>query len=131
MQFRATVPQRWLSPAHQQVLATLRSTAGPEDVLAALREDVGWLAAVFPGRHYAGHFFLTVDYERKTAELKGLGNTAPEARARFLRDHGITMVFVNVKNQPGGYYGTPGLVPLVENNAGTLFRFTPDSADGT
>jgi len=126
LEFRSTVPYMWLSPGQQQILEALAATANATDVLAADPNDVVWLAPEFPGRHYAGHFFLAVDFARKREELAHLTEASQGERERFLRDHGITLLYVDPDGHPESYSGLPGLTALVQNKAGTLFRFLPE-----
>jgi hypothetical protein len=129
LRFRSNVPYMWLSPGQQQILTALEQDGRASDVLAANPKEVVWLAPEYPGRHYAGHFFLAVDFARKRQELEQLSDDSIEARERFLRSRGITLLYVAPDQRPETYSGMPGLTPLVRNDAGALFRFSPEAAD--
>jgi hypothetical protein len=123
--FREDAPWMFLNASHRDVLAALGQQARPDDVMVADDADVLWLAPQFPGRHYVGHFFLTVDYERKLGELQRLLASASAADVSFLADAGVRWVFVNSSREPERFASIPGFVPVVRTTAGWLFEYRP------
>ena len=123
--FRADAPWAFQHEGHRAVLAALQARATADDVLLADGPDALWLAPTFPGRHYVAHFFLTVDYARKQAELERLLASAAPADARLLAAHRIRWFFVNEARGPARFAALPGLVPVVRSRAGWLFEVRP------
>jgi hypothetical protein len=118
---------KWLTDAHLGMIRQLRERAGPGDVLLAEEEALRWLAPEYPGVHYAGHFFLTVDYERKIAELQRFFTSPdPVERAAFLRRNGIRYMYVTAAREPAGFESLPGLRVVQREAFGTLFEFAPE-----
>lgn len=128
--FTETAPHKFLSPDDRATIAALNGSAHTGDVLLADFADRLWLAPDFRGRHYAGHFFLTVDYDRKHAQavefLKSDGSNA----AAFLDQHRIRFLYVNRQRQPAKFRSVPGLVPLHETKDGVLYEYRPAAAGG-
>lgn len=123
-------PSAWIDAAHADVIRVLRDRATQRDVLLAEPHDELWLAPEFPGRNYVGHFFLTVDYQRKVNELERfLADSSVDRRAFLLRT-GARFLFVQSSRAPQQFMSVAGLTPLVRNKAGWLFAFTADTASG-
>jgi hypothetical protein len=116
-------PAVFQNASHRTIIDTLVGIAGPNDVLLARQQDLIWLAPEYPGRHYCGHFFLTVDYDRKAREVDRFfaGNDA--TRSQFMRAQGIRFVFVAPAQKPATFSGIPGLRQLVETPEGSLFEY--------
>lgn len=134
--FRDERPAVFLDRAHEEILAALKKEARTDDVLCADEADLLWLAPVHPGRMYCGHFFLTVDYEKKLAKKEAFFERPDD---EFLGDQGIDLLFVaNPTDRDGGADGTrdaslrlaaiKGLSPVLSNSAGTLYRYGRDGA---
>jgi hypothetical protein len=121
--FREDAPWMFLSAAHRDVLQFLESRATSGDVLLADSPDVLWIAPTFPGRHYVGHFFLTVDYERKLAEIQRLLESAAPDDAAFLPGAGIRWVFVDRSRRPERFTSIPGFTPALRTTVGWLYEF--------
>jgi hypothetical protein len=128
--FSAERPSMHLDAEHRKTLSILRSQASESDVLLAEYFDYRWLVPYFPGRGYHPHFFLTVDFERRSrladAFFTELG---PDDRAAFLAESGIDFVWVDRDDyDPEEIARTPGLVALDRGSHGALFRFEPARA---
>jgi hypothetical protein len=117
--FRDDAPFAFLSPDHQAHLAALEGRAAPGDVLVAEGRDLLWLGPTFPGRLYNGHFFLTVDFERKDGEVMQLLEGTGEPDWELLRRTGATWLFVRADRSPERFASR--LVPVARNGAGWLF----------
>ncbi len=113
----------FLSNAHREILNALTAAAKPGDVLAAPGDDVLWLAPEFPGRHFCGHFFLTVDYERKKNELNNFFEN-PVGEASFLQREKIRFLFVPAGNSTNRFSNVPGLHLLKSESIGSVFEYT-------
>lgn len=120
----------WINPEHETVIAAAR-TARPDDVLVADEVSLRWLGPEYPGRHHAGHFFLTVDYERKYAAMEAFYRDAdPAARLGFLRDAGATLFFVPEWLDADDFAALPGVRARASSAVGTLFAVDRDAASG-
>ncbi len=118
-------PYVFLSGEHRKAIAALSAAATPSDVLLARPADILWLGPEYPGRHYAGHFFLTVDYRRKLAdEIEFFDKATPAERAEFLRRNDVRFLFVRPDDHPESFAAVGGLTPLVAGTPGTLFEIT-------
>ncbi|HPF62556.1 MAG TPA: hypothetical protein PLI93_10910 [Gemmatimonadales bacterium] len=112
----------WLGPAHRHVLDTLLARATRDDLLVADAVSLRWLGPEYVGRHYAGHFFLTIRYPEKRAALERfLAATDAEAQRAFLAESGATLLFVPAGHDPSRVAALPGVRPLVAESVGTLF----------
>jgi hypothetical protein len=120
--FREDTPFMFLNAAHRDVLSTLAAQATAADVLVADGADLLWLAPTFPGRHYAGHFFLTVDYDRKQRELERLLTTASAEDAKFVTDGGFRWLFVNSAQHPERFAALAGFTTRARTAVGWLFE---------
>ena len=116
-------PYAVLTPAHDTILAALNERTHRSDVLLERPRDVLWLAPEYSGVHYSGHFFLTVDYDRKRAEVdRFFDSTDPSWQAQFLRDHQIRFVFVPAAERPQRFQSIAGLRSVASSGVGTLFE---------
>ena len=120
--FDDALPHKFLGPQHREILTALRERASERDVLIAPNRDRLWLAPAFRGRHYAGHFFLTVDFERKDAEVKAFYKS-PDTHSDFLRKHAARFLYVPASAEPDRFRSIASLVPVRENSVGTLFEY--------
>ena len=135
--FRSDAPNVWLSRDHLEVVQRLRESGTGEEVLVASPREELWLAPEYPGRHYAAHFFLTVDYDRKLRELEAFFRASPEEQVQFLVERDVRFLFVSarggqdrslglrVPQDPESFRDLPGLDPIVATTIGTLFEFRP------
>lgn len=124
-------PWAWTSPAHDEVIRVLAGRGRPGDILLAEQRDELWLAPHFPGRSYVGHFFLTLDYERKAAELERFLADSTTDRSAFLARTGTRFLFVPAERRPERFAGIGGLTPVVTGAPGWLFEFRAGSTGGT
>ncbi|HEX7123867.1 MAG TPA: hypothetical protein VF178_15930 [Gemmatimonadaceae bacterium] len=124
--FRSSATFAFLSPDHQQIVSALTRAAAADAVLAADGMDLLWLAPEFPGRLYAGHFFLTVDYEEKAARWQAfLNDSLPDRRLAFLRESGTRYFFVAAEQAPASFASLPGVTVLARGEPGWLFEYRP------
>lgn len=136
--FDPGAPYRHVNEAHERTLEVLATAAEGDDILLADQPDVLWLAPTYPGRHYAGHFFLTVDYEQKRQRLREFYGASPSEKAEFLRREDIRFLYVSrdtsprlwetearPRPTPPIFDSVPGLRTLEANREGTLFEVTP------
>lgn len=121
--FRADAPYMWLSPAHREIIERLRQSAAQTDILLVDDDHALWLAPEYPGVLYCGHFFLTVDYERKRALMRKFEAASPNEKADFLRRQRIRHLFLAPGKELSAFAQTPGLRLLVSNAAGTLWEW--------
>lgn len=119
--FLPTLNAKFVNADHDAIVAAAKARAGRDDLLLADEPSLLWLGPEYPGMHYCGHFFLTVDYDRKQAEVTQFYKDDAAAQEAFLRAHGVKYLFVATRNAPASYAGRPGLVPVVANSVGTLF----------
>jgi hypothetical protein len=115
-------PYVFMSPAHQEIAAAVRERATFDDLLLAPEPDLLWLAPEYPGRNFCAHFFLTVDYARKHAEVARFYAGNPAEQVAFLRSHGIRHVYVPAVQRPERFGGIPGLTLLRAAPVGWLFE---------
>ncbi len=123
--FRTGAPFMFLSKQHQDLIDTVRRNTTANDILLADPRDLLWLAPEYPGIHYCGHFFLTVDYERKLERLNRFFKAASEQKREFLLKEGIRFIFVGAGGNLEPYRSTPGLKVLTHNEAGSVLEFQP------
>jgi hypothetical protein len=120
--FNTTQPAKFQNDGHRRLIAASRRVATPDTLLLADEASLLWLAPEFPGRHYCGHFFLTVSYDEKQAEVDAFyRNPSPEARMAFLRSRGISMLFVPSRFSPESFAALDALSAVESSDAGTLF----------
>jgi hypothetical protein len=116
-------PYAFLTPDHQAILAVLNDRARAGDVMLERERDVLWLAPGYTGSTYCGHFFLTVDFERKRAETERFFAESDRAwQSQFLREHVIRFVFVPADRRPGRFVSVEGLRQIISNRVGDLFE---------
>lgn len=124
--FSAARPFTWLDQGRQRVIETLRARAGSRDVLVADDQDALWLEPSYPGRVWAGHFFLTVRYREKFQALQRfLGD--PVAERDFLRRSGARFLFVRAARQPERFAALGELEPIERESSGWLFLVRPEA----
>ena len=135
--FSPDAPYIWQSPEHLEVVRWLRESGSDGALLLASPREELWLAPEYPGRHQVAHFFLTVDYEDKVAELEGFFEATAEEQLQFLVERDVRFLFVSrhdgsprfldlrVPQDPGDFSELPGLEPAIETSHGTLFEFSP------
>ena len=129
--FHDDQPHKYLSPAHQSVIEALRENARPGELLVASQLPLRWLAPEYPGRHYAGHFFLTVGFAAKQDTLAAFWAGTPEEQSRFLSSRRARWLFVEPAQDPARFEAIPGLVPIVRESIGTLFEVRPAGTAGS
>jgi len=120
--FDVNATHRFLNVAHREIVDLLSREAREGDLLAADPKDVLWLAPEYRGTHYCGHFFLTVDYERKCGELARFFDGEPAEQAAFLQREGVRFLYVDAGRDPRRFARVPGLVLLKEAPVGSLFE---------
>jgi hypothetical protein len=114
---------KWIGPAEQRVLSALRERASRTDVLVADQPSLRWIAPVYPGVHYAGHFFLTVDFGRKQEALRRFYESANDAERRaFLDEWGVRWLFVDERYDAESFVRLPGVTLVERTPAGSLFE---------
>jgi hypothetical protein len=125
-EFGANPAYTYLSPEHRQIIRALLDRAVQSDVLLADDDDVLWLAPEYPGRHYCGHFFLTVDYEAKKQARSRFFAAEPLRQADFLAAQKIRFLYVAKNQDPARFAAVPGLSLLAAGKAGALFEYNRD-----
>jgi hypothetical protein len=124
--FRPDRSFAFISADHRRIIDTLVTRASGDDILAADPGDLLWLAPEYPGRLFAGHFFLTVDYDRKIAEWRAfLADTLVDRRLAFLRRTGTRFFFVAEREGPEGFARVPRVTALARSEPGWLFEYRP------
>lgn len=127
-EFDAAESHKWLSADHARAIAPLRG-ADRTDVLVADQPNLRWLAPEYPGLHYAGHFFLTVDFTAKQAELtRFYGEMDTAERRAFLDRWGADWLFVDDAHDAAAFAAIPGVRTAAAGEAGTLFHVDPAGA---
>lgn len=121
--FRPDAPQVFLSSAHREILRTLAGRSSASDVLLADLNETLWLAPEYNGKHYCGHFFLTVHYDRKRAAVSRFFAAGPEQQAALLEREGIRFLYVAARQNPERFTAVPGLKAIAANSAGALFEY--------
>jgi hypothetical protein len=129
--FRDDQPHKYLSPSHASVIEALRANARPGELLVASQLPLRWLAPEYPGRHYAGHFFLTIGFAAKQDTLAAFWAGTPEEQSRFLSSRGARWLFVEQAQDPSRFEAVSGLVPVIRESVGTLFEVRPAGTPGT
>lgn len=130
-------PYMYLSGPQREMIAFLAGRATANDVLivdkraADWETDDRWLMPEFPGKLYAGHFFLTPHYAEKRAEVNDFYAEAdPAQAAAFLRDRGIRFVYAAPGADAARLAQVPGLSAIKMNRAGVLYEYLPASQLG-
>jgi hypothetical protein len=120
------------SRAHREIVAVLTERAGENDVIILDKTDFDWgtddlwIAPEYPGKFYAGHFFLTPDYDKKRAEVNRFFEGSPNDQAAFLREKRIRFVYVNANQNPHRFEQIPGLRLLKSEPIGALFEYATE-----
>lgn len=129
--FDALESHKWLTPDHLGVIEQLRARAARTDVLVADQTNLRWLAPEYPGLHYAGHFFLTVDFARKQEELRAFFDSASiEDRAGMLERWRARWVFLDENHVPEDFTLVPGLKLVTRTPVGSLLEFEAPTSPG-
>jgi hypothetical protein len=126
---RPNAPFQYQNPSHRRILGALLNHSDTNDVLLAEPQDLLWLAPEFPGRLYVGHFFLTVRYDDKLAELRDALDV-PARLPALLSRSGATLVYVNAPRRPERFADLPGLTPVIRESEGWLFTTRPPIRSG-
>jgi hypothetical protein len=129
--FNPQYPFMFLDGAHTEISRVLDQRASTNDVLLEEQSDALWLAPEYPGKHFAAHFFLTVDYAQKESEIDHFFDGAAADQVVFLEQHHIRFLYVASSRQPERFAQVPGLSLLSATSAGSLFEFMPATADAT
>lgn len=131
LRFEPTKAHIWINRDHLAVIDYLKKHASPDDLLVvdrtqqAWKTDDRWLAPEYPGRLYAGHFFLTVDYDAKRRKVMDFfHNSSAEERAAFLRNARVRWVFAGPENDLAQLRSTPGVVVRLSFPEGSLLEYT-------
>lgn len=134
LRFEPSKTYIWLNDHHLQLIDYLRRHASTNDLLVVdhsrrgYNSDDRWLAPDYPGRLYAGHFLLTVDYDQKRLRVMDFyQNPDPERRAAFLREAGIRWIFSGPRNDLARLRSTPGVVVRLSFPEGSVLEFVNGS----
>jgi hypothetical protein len=122
--FTPSMPAKFMSAAHDDIVTAVRSRARPDDVLLSDGLSLLWLAPYYPGTHYCAHFFMTADYARKNDEVSRFFAATAAEQAAFLRAERVRYVFATARRAPA-LSTVPGLQRVIGNDVGTLFAFAP------
>ncbi|HEX4936844.1 MAG TPA: hypothetical protein VFV33_26865, partial [Gemmatimonadaceae bacterium] len=77
----------------------------------------------------AGHYALTLDYEKKKAEVNTFFKDAdPVKGPEFLARAKVRFVYLRKEEGADRFERMPGLVTLAKTDVGTLFEFTGSAA---
>jgi hypothetical protein len=126
--FDVSQAHKWTGPAHQAIVSVLDARASRDDVLVADQTNLRWLAPRYPGVHYAGHFFLTVDFRRKQDALQRFYESADAMERRaFLDRWGARWLFVDDAYEVDPFTRVPGVSVVARTPAGTLLEVAPRS----
>jgi len=116
-------PALFQSREQRAAVAALAARANERSVLLAQPLDYRWLAPEFPGRSYHAHFFLTVDFERKFAEVEAFyASEDLAAQARQLDAWGIDFLHAPRSARPERFAQLPGWRELVRAEGGIVFE---------
>jgi len=128
-------PYIWMSAEHREMVDLLQQRASEKDLLMVDKSafdwqtDDLWLVPEYPGIPFPGHFFLTVDYERKRAEAVDFFGSTSEEQEAFLRDRGIRFLYVPAEQDPERFERVRGLVLVNAASIGSLFEYTGGRED--
>lgn len=116
-------PAIFVSGEHRDLLERLRALADEKSVLLAQPREYRWLAPQFPGVSYHAHFFLTVEFERKFAEVESFfASKDALEQARFLEERGIDFLHVPREAQPERFEALPGWRAVAQADGGVLLE---------
>ncbi len=119
-------PAVFLSDEHRAVLDALAARANENSVLLAQPREYRWLSPKFSGISYHAHFFLTVDFERKSAEVERFyAEQDPAQQAQLLERWGIDFLHVPRVDQPERFAALAGWRELARAEGGVLFEREP------
>ena len=126
----------YINVHHREILDSLQQKASESDILMVdksypfWKTDDLWLAPEYPGKLYCGHFFLTVEYERKRAEvIHFFEMSSPEEQARFLERENIRFLYVDAEKDLQHFKKIPGLVLIRATPVGYLFEYIDGAPD--
>lgn len=120
--FNPAHTHKWVRPEHTRVIRTLADQSTPADLLVAGEEALRWLGPEYSGRHYAGHFFLTINYSEKQRAMQEFFDSRDvAAQERFLSESGATRLFVETRRDPEHFRKLGTLTPLIAEDVGVLF----------
>ncbi len=129
--FSEDSPHVFMSAEHATIMDSLRQRATSDHVLLVNKSDDEWktddlwLAPVFPGSLFGGHFFLSENYESKRAEISWFYRSRDvEQQAEFLQRRGISFVYVNARTDPVAFARIPGVKLVSATSVGSLFEFS-------
>jgi hypothetical protein len=132
--FRTDTPYIFINNDQQELINFLRNSAAENDILITdmtkgpAQNDLLWLAPEYPGKFYCAHFFLTVDYDRKCAELVNFYQNTPEEQVTFLQTQNIRFIYVDPEKDINRFKQIPNLALMKSNRAGTIFEYTKNIA---
>lgn len=121
--FNPALAYKWIGPAQKPIQSALATRAARGEVLVADQANLRWIAPIYPGVHYAGHFFLTVDFEEKQDALRRFYESSGEdERLAFLDRWRVRWLFVDDVYDVDRFTNLPGLTIAAATPAGTLFE---------
>lgn len=116
-------PAMFRSDEQRAVVAALVAAADANAVLLAQAREYRWLAPEFPGLSYHAHFFLTVEFERKRAEVDAFYASGDlDEQARLLDAWGIDFLHAPRSAAPERFARLPGWRELARADGGVLFQ---------
>ena len=122
---------KWLNPAQRELISILSDRAERNDVLVADQPNLRWIAPDYPGLHYAGHFFLTVAYQRKLAEQRAFyASATDEERRRFLDERNVRWLFVDDDHDMAQFAFLRSVRLIAETPVGSLLEVDPSGGSG-
>jgi hypothetical protein len=129
--FVTNSPVEFLSAENLEIIDALKNNATKDDILITdmskpeWQGDQLWLAPEYPGKLYCGHFFLTVDFDRKRSELTHFYQTTTpvEEQVAFLQKNNIRFMYVDSNEDPQRFQRIPGIILLKSTSIGSLFEY--------
>ncbi|MGH7507583.1 MAG: hypothetical protein ACRELX_18165, partial [Longimicrobiales bacterium] len=119
---------KWMSAGQVEIVALLRERADRDDVLVADQTNLRWIAPEYPGLHYAGHFFLTVDFGDKQDALRAFYETATaEQRRAFLDRWSVRWLFLDDAYDAEPFTHVPGVTLITQTPVGALLEVSPST----
>lgn len=109
----AATPYFRFSEGERQAWEWLAAKAQPSDLLLATAESGNRLPRHVSAHVFAGHWTLTPDYARRTAEADAFfqGRLAPEEAAAFIRSWRIDWIWVGPAERSMAGWSRPGFAP--------------------
>ena len=131
--FVTNKPEEFLSAENLEIINVLKENSTKNDILITdmskpeWEGDQLWLAPEYPGKLYCGHFFLTVDFDRKRNELTHFYQTTTpmDEQVTFLRKNNIRFIYVDANDNPQHIQQIPGIILLKSTSIGSLFEYPP------